>query len=208
MHPATRVAFVLVRGAVALALCVALFVLLPAAHRLLEPGERQEVLRQRQRAVVLQRSPEEPPKKSAPPRPLRNIASESGPGQSRRLSLTFTPDLGVGGGSGVAVAQQNLENVVFEEGQVEQGPVLLERTPVPYPPRAREAGIEGTVEMILEIDRTGAVARITFVSLPHTMLRRPVEGAVMNWRFSPARHQGVAVSIRVRQSVEFRLEGN
>ena len=136
----------------------------------------------------------------------RTIRSSTDKGDARSFNLKFSPDLSVGSSGGIGVEESNFENVIFDEGDVEQAAIPIYRTSIPYPLKAKDMGIEGTVEMVIIIDHKGAVSNVDFVQLPHALFRRPVLDAVMQWKFKPAMNKGIPVKVRVRQSIEFSLE--
>ena len=148
---------------------------------------------------------EEKKKEQVPKHKLRKLSIPSRQNSVRNMFSKFTPDLSIGGvGDGAVVAtRQNLENIVFEEGQTDEPPVILFSTPPKYPYKARNQGIEGVVLIVILIDRNGRPLRVSFESLPHEIFRKPVEEAVAKWRFRPAYHKGMPVRIRVRQEFEF-----
>jgi protein TonB len=79
---------------------------------------------------------------------------------------------------------------------------------IPYPRRARRRGLEGTVVLIVHIDRTGYVDRIQVEqSSGHPILDEAARSAVATWRFLPALRNGVPVASWTRRSVHFRLTG-
>jgi TonB family protein len=122
--------------------------------------------------------------------------------------FSITPDLSVESQGGVAVAMQNqdLEAMVFEEGQTDENIVPLSNSPIPYPARARELGIEGTLEAILIIDRNGAVTNVDIVRSPHESFIAEAKKVFMTWRFRPAKNKGVPVKVRAKQVIRFTLD--
>ncbi len=122
--------------------------------------------------------------------------------------FTITPDLSVESQGGVAVAMQNqdLEAMVFEEGQTDENIVPLSNPPIPYPARARELGIEGTLEAILIIDRNGAVTSVDIVRSLHESFIAEAKKVFMTWRFRPAKNKGVPVNVRAKQVIRFSLD--
>jgi len=194
------------RAVIALMLSALFFFVLPLVQMIFggfdEQSERQNTVR----APLLEmhiRKKEEPRKQQ---QRMRSVQSSASKGRIRSFDIKFTPDLAVGGGTMAFADETNLENMVFEEGETEEPAVPLSRMSIPYPPRAREAGIEGTLEIVILVDRKGSVAGLDFVRLPHAMFRRPVQEVVMKWKFRPAKHKGVPVQLRMRQVVEFKLE--
>ena len=136
----------------------------------------------------------------------RQVKSRSNQNRARSFALKFSPDLKIGSGEGIGLEEANFENEIFEEGEADVSAIPISIIPLPYPRRAKEAGLEGTVEMVLLIDRKGKVSSIDFIKVPHTMFIAPIMKVVKRWKFKPAMNKGVPVSMRVKQSVDFNLE--
>ena len=94
------------------------------------------------------------------------------------------------------------------EGQlVEMGPGVTPPSPragqsAPYPDRARPQHLYGTVTIALIVDETGTPTDLRVVESAGPILDETVLKAVRNWRFEPARKDGVRVKMRwqVRQT--------
>jgi TonB family protein len=77
-----------------------------------------------------------------------------------------------------------------------------------YPSAAKERGIEGSVILEVVVLRDGTVGEVS------VLRRRPegwgfeqaATGAVKQWRFEPARHEGVAVDAVFTTTIEFDLD--
>jgi TonB family protein len=149
------------------------------------------------------------------PKPRKALAQTARPvtAQSRaaadRISgetFKFAPDLSVQGSGEVAAEDRNrVKAQVFGEDETDVRPEVAVQTPVPYPPEARREGIEGAAELEILVDQSGRVVRVTCIRLPSELFRTAVTAAVMRWRFKPAQVKGVAVNVRVRQKIVFRL---
>jgi protein TonB len=121
--------------------------------------------------------------------------------------MRFAPDLGVAaGGSGVAMETRDLEAMVFEEGETDEDLVPVRVTPVRYPDRARELGIEGTLEVEIIVGRDGKVETVDILSSPHPSISAAARTTISRWLFKPARNKGIPVRVRARQAIEFRLD--
>ncbi len=84
--------------------------------------------------------------------------------------------------------------------------VAAENRPPEYPFAARRLGLEGRVLLRVEVDRAGAVERVTVTrSSGHGLLDEAARRAVGEWRFLPATVVGEAVSGAVDVPVSFRL---
>ena len=74
-----------------------------------------------------------------------------------------------------------------------------------YSPEAREARLQGSVILSLEIDRTGRVQKLLpLQSLGLGLDEKAVE-AVSQWRFRPAQRSGTSVVSTARVEVHFHL---
>ena len=84
--------------------------------------------------------------------------------------------------------------------------VAAENRPPEHPFAARRRGLEGRVLLRVEVDRAGAVERVTVTgSSGHGLLDEAARRAVGEWRFLPATVAGEAVSGAVDVPVSFRL---
>ena len=206
MNIALKTLNILIRTILAIGISFSLFVSLPLIYRMLGSDLIKKESKIDASPVLMKVETQKPEKKKVQTRKPRRIESSRTTERARSFSLKFSPDLEVGSSEGVVVKEQNLETMIFEEGEADVNAVPVSRLPVPYPRRAREEGIEGVVEMIILIDRKGKVAKINFVSVPHAMFRKPVERVVKQWKFKPAMNKGIPVNMRVRQSIEFFIE--
>lgn len=86
------------------------------------------------------------------------------------------------------------------------GPRTLERRPPEYPDGARLAGFEGTVDVELTVLRDGRTGWARVVrAAPAGLFEQAALDAVRDWRFEPARLDGVAVECRAATRVRFAL---
>jgi TonB family protein len=86
----------------------------------------------------------------------------------------------------------------------EQQKKLQTRVTPEYPDVARQAGVEGTVTLRVEIGPDGSVQDIEPISGP-PLLERAAAEAVAQWRYAPTLVDGSAVSVVTTVSVEFHL---
>lgn len=101
---------------------------------------------------------------------------------------------------------QNLENYIFEIGELDQRPRARTKPEPTYPPRALVRRTEGFVIVEFIIDETGKVGNITIVeSQPEGLFNRAAERAARRWKFDPGTHKGKPVSTRMRQRFDFEL---
>lgn len=84
---------------------------------------------------------------------------------------------------------------------------VLDKTPPPYPPEARDEGVEGTTVLEILLSASGQIKRVaTYVSSGDQRLDRAAEEAVRRWRFSPRLHEGAPQEASLRIQVSFQLE--
>ena len=95
---------------------------------------------------------------------------------------------------------------IFREAEVDELPTLLAAGRLRYPAVLAESGIAGSVTLAFVIDVEGKVEAGAFevLSATHPGFVAAAEEAVVTSRFRPARKGGVAVRVRVRQTVTFR----
>ncbi len=107
---------------------------------------------------------------------------------------------GFAGNDSISTAQ------IFLESEVDELPSLLSPGRLRYPPVLAEAGIAGAVTLTFVIDAEGKVdpSAIEILAATHAGFVAAAKEAVSTSRFRPARKQGSAVRVRVRQTVTFR----
>ncbi len=138
----------------------------------------------------------EPPRREKPeqqpPPPEMNLAKNIKPGEAvgeivpmvdTALELERTTSLGAGGG--------------------DRDVVPLVRVDPDYPPRARQRGIEGYVDLEFTIGPVGMVENVRVIAAnPPAVFDRAALRAVRRWRYNPQVVEGVAVA---REGVRVRL---
>lgn len=76
-----------------------------------------------------------------------------------------------------------------------------------YPYLARKRSLQGTVELLIQIDEQGLPAQITIASSSgYRLLDKAAEKAVWKWRFTPARQGDQAVAGELLVPIRFALE--
>lgn len=75
-----------------------------------------------------------------------------------------------------------------------------------YPSEAKNKGIEGTVILILTIDKTGEVVRAEIEEEVHPLLDNAALESAYQLKFSPARMSGEPVKSYIQYPVTFLLE--
>ena len=82
----------------------------------------------------------------------------------------------------------------------------LIRNPPVYPRSAKRRGIQGWVDIVYTINRSGDVENVQIVkATPEGVYEKSVLRAVSGWRFSPGTVKGKPVNIRVKQRLRFEL---
>lgn len=164
-----------------------------------------------ERPAVEMQAHKEPPKKKKPrkqkPPPKRKQRSNAPPPPSLGAGLAGL-DLGLPGfdmgdlADGIGAT----DNVVMTAESVDEPPRALETPAAAYPTRARGKNIEGYVKVSVLIGIDGRVmdARVVEAS-PEGVFDDAALQSVRQWSFSPAMYQGAPTSIRVTQTIEFKL---
>ena len=99
--------------------------------------------------------------------------------------------------------ERPVQPVLVESG--EEG--LLHWSPIPYPGRAIERRVEGTVVVDLDIDEHGLVSGAHVLSGPEE-LRRSTLQSVLEWHYDPARHAAGKVQVAIRYRLPSQDPGN
>jgi protein TonB len=98
------------------------------------------------------------------------------------------------------------EVITRRGGYVEPSPLAGTNEPPVYPFVAWRRGIEGTVVVLLEVNRDGNVTAARLLeSSGNQSLDDAAVKKLATWHFTPATRDGVAVAAVLRQSVVFRL---
>lgn len=193
----------------AIVAAVLLFSFFPIVNRLFHSNLHQNTNDKKSNLkLLMQASIPQPPKPAVEPKHIRTVSNQSQqsayPGKTS--SSQFSPDLSLGGnGTEVESEGTGFVETIYEEGETDEPPMAISRTALTYPEQAKRARIEGTVEIIFLIDRSGNVQDIEFTQVPHKMFEQPIRITIQNWKFKPAMLQGIPVAVRVRQRVDFNL---
>lgn len=83
---------------------------------------------------------------------------------------------------------------------------LIYRVQPVYPPIARQARIQGTVELRAIISKTGTIENLAVVG-GHPMLVTSAVEAVRQWRYRPYLLNGEPVEVETEITVNFLLSG-
>lgn len=112
------------------------------------------------------------------------------------------PAVGGAGGAGVGESAAAASREVIPPG-------ILSRREPNYPEKARQAGIEGTVVLSIEILETGRAGEVNvYQSSGSELLDEAAVAAVQRWRFIPAKIRGTGQSIACQTTlpVVFKLK--
>jgi periplasmic protein TonB len=90
-------------------------------------------------------------------------------------------------------------------GQVQEAKIIARPNPI-YPPLARQARIQGKVQLHAIIDKDGRVSQLEVVS-GHPLLVKAALDAVQNWRYQPTVLNGEPVEVDTTIDVNFVLGG-
>lgn len=93
-----------------------------------------------------------------------------------------------------------------KEPQLTKPPKLLKFVPAVYPTAAQKKGIQGTVQLSIELDAAGKVSKAEVVKSPDPSLSEAAVAAVKQFTFSPAEVDGKPAPIRVQYAYNFVLE--
>jgi TonB family protein len=81
---------------------------------------------------------------------------------------------------------------------------LIQHSDPIYPPIAKAAHVQGTVELNASVDESGTVTKVDVVGGP-SMLRAAAADAVSHWTYKPFERDGKLTPVRVIISVPFSL---
>ncbi|MBN2496950.1 MAG: TonB family protein [Deltaproteobacteria bacterium] len=97
--------------------------------------------------------------------------------------------------------------LILKEEAVDEPPRLISRAVPEYPEAAEDRGIEGQVELKLQVSAAGRVEKVWIVKAdPPGVFEASAERAARAYRFSPARFRGQPVAVLCRQKIVFKLE--
>lgn len=183
-----------------------LFIILPVIHDLFGMGFQKEKSMANQRRIIAEVIQPIEKKKKKEVRRLRKVHRSKTRSTAGNMQMKFTPNLGIEGDDGVAVESQDLEIMIFNEGETDEDVIPLKTIPIPYPQRARELGIEGIVKTKLVIGRNGKVESVQVLKTPHPSFASIVRKTMLRWRYKPAKNQGVPVRVYRTKEIEFKLK--
>jgi periplasmic protein TonB len=128
------------------------------------------------------------------------------------------PGGGIGVGPGGSAGGGNAEDgrgtgsggdVVYDEGRSDITPPVQRATRAfpRYPELARKAGVEGSVVLLIVIDREGRVGEIEVLRAPDPRFGFDLAAieAVKQWRYQPALLGGRPVAVQASVTIEFTI---
>lgn len=202
-------------GAIAAALTLAVFLVLPIMQRIGDPTRRDLMVR----AVDVGHLPPPPPPppeqeepEEEPPEKPPELEPEAPPLDLSQLELALNPGMGDGlfGDFKVDLLQQlggdqeggDLERI-FSIAELDQRPrVLFQRMPH-YPPELRRKNRQGTVYIVFMVDTDGKVINPKVDKATDPAFERSALEAVSQWRFEPGTRNGEEVQFKMRVPITF-----
>ncbi len=136
-----------------------------------------------------------------PPAPETRGSGEgggTGTGQGTGVGEGTGPGVGAGTGGGTGGGP-------YRPGSGITPPTLLREVKPDYTEEARRRSVEGDVVLEIVVRRDGSVGDVKILQGLGSGLDARAVDAVRQWRFSPARRQGVPVDVIVEVAVEFKL---
>lgn len=92
--------------------------------------------------------------------------------------------------------------------QVTRLPKVLKEVKATYPEEAKQARIDGPVNLEILIDRTGKVREVKMLNGPGYGLDESAIAAVKQFEFQPAQKGSDAVAVKIRYTYRFKLGVN
>lgn len=136
----------------------------------------------------------------------RGEANSQGPGSGGGAGSGRGTGNGEGDGSGIGAGSGGgTGGGPYRPGSGIEPPRLLREVKAEYTEDARRRGITGDVVMEIVVRRDGSVGDVRVMQGLGAGLDQRAVQAVRQWRFDPARRQGVAVDVLVEVAVEFML---
>lgn len=117
---------------------------------------------------------------------------------------------GIGGGSFAMIGLQTLSDSdlssdVFAMDMLDKIPRRLDTTAVEYPKQMLKRGVEGDVELLVFIDRTGVVSVEKIVSATNRYFGESAVAAANKFVYEPPMRKGRAVCARFVLPIPFRI---
>jgi len=136
----------------------------------------------------------------------KNENESHGPGKGGGAGTGTGTGLGEGDGSGVGPGSGGgTGGGPYRPGSGIEAPRLLKEVRADYTEDARQRGLAGDVVLEIIVRRDGSVGDVKILKGLGGGLNDRAVQAVRQWRFAPARRQGVPVDVIVEVAVEFKL---
>jgi protein TonB len=148
--------------------------------------------------AVAQPRPAPVPERNPVPSEQKTAAPAAAEAPSAPQAASGSP----GPATGAPVSTDN----VYEEGTVDELPVLIKSTKPFFPEFVREEGISGFVKGWLVVDKDGTILQVKVTSSPHELLSEEVTKSVVRWKYKPAKYKGVPVKMKKAFEIKFDLE--
>jgi TonB family protein len=129
-----------------------------------------------------------------------------GPGKGGGAGTGTGTGLGQGDGSGVGPGSGGgTGGGPYRPGSGIEAPRLLHEVRADYTEEARQRNVAGDVVLEIIVRRDGSVGDVKILQGLGSGLNDRAVQAVRQWKFAPARRQGVPVDVIVEVAVEFKL---
>jgi TonB family protein len=199
------------RLAVAMVISFLLFTAVSFLHIAIGFGPKEAKAPQARRIALTEIVHKEVEQKKQQVQRIRQVQNNPNQGRSNlgQMSMKFAPDLSVGsaaeGGAAVAMQKEDLNAVIFEQGQVDQDATPDFTPSIAFPERAAEQGLHGSVEVEFVVTHQGKISNIVITKSPSPIFSSAVKTGVASWRFKPAKNKGIPVNQRFRRVIDFNL---
>ncbi len=90
--------------------------------------------------------------------------------------------------------------------KVDDNPVPIKTPPPKYPESLKREGVSGVVAVVIVIDEKGNIVASSIAKASNPDFEKPALEAVKNWKFKPAKKDGVPVKVRVTIPLRFNVE--
>ncbi len=148
-----------------------------------------------------------PAQASAQPSGQPGIAKSAPVGEVAAPSMAAVASTGSGSSLPSLMSSGNASTPVLQDLHVSQGVsrgLLVKEIPPVYPASARQMQVEGTVELLATISKTGSISGVKVVS-GNPQLTHAAVDAVKQWKYKPYLLDGVPVEIQTQVTVNFKL---
>jgi len=116
------------------------------------------------------------------------------PSPSSASATPTTANAAPGGNGASNVATDK----VYEEGMVDEAPVVIKKVEPFYPEFVKDQEIAGIVKVQAVIDADGSIISVKVLSSPNELLSDEVIKAVSRWKYKPGKFKGIAVKVKNR----------